>query len=297
MKINDIVVEINRRDVIKRLLIPTSVVGGTLIGNRFLNKNQSEYEKPAKKTELTREQIILKLAQQQANNYYLIKNNIIIPAKSGIKSEVLLTKALVNSKQEKVSVQQTAQFLAQCKAETQDFNELVEDITWKNPVRFFNYFTSKFVQDVKKITSKERELGLKKATEMLSISNEYKQPLIANFIYAHRNGNGSEESGDGWNYRGRGFIHLTGKANYRLYAGSAAVENPDLLMTDINYAINSAIMFWNNKVVKHIRDWSRTDDVSRIVNANLDEKQKELRRSYYQYYLKYLTKNPNLLIK
>jgi putative chitinase len=57
---------------------------------------------------------------------------------------------------------------------------------------------------------------------------EHKPEKIANRAYADRMGNGSEKSGDGWKYRGRGFVQLTGKDNYKQYG----IElNPDKALT------------------------------------------------------------------
>lgn len=69
---------------------------------------------------------------------------------------------------------------------------------------------------------------------------------IANVVYANRMGNGSEASGDGWNYRGRGLIQCTGKAVYQAFSQSAginAVANPDMV-AQVQYAALSAAWFF-----------------------------------------------------
>ncbi len=69
---------------------------------------------------------------------------------------------------------------------------------------------------------------------------------IANRVYANRMGNGDEQSGDGWKYKGRGAIQLTGKNNYEKFSenqGVGFISNPDLVETD--YAFESAIHFFN----------------------------------------------------
>lgn len=71
---------------------------------------------------------------------------------------------------------------------------------------------------------------------------------IANRVYASRMGNGNEASGDGWKFRGRGALQLTGKDNYQAFANSLQkpeiMTNPDLVATD--FAFESAIFFFNN---------------------------------------------------
>lgn len=70
---------------------------------------------------------------------------------------------------------------------------------------------------------------------------------IASLVYANRMGNGDEMSGDGWKYRGRGAIQLTGRANYESfsdYLGVDVVENPDTV-EDL-YAFESALFFFQN---------------------------------------------------
>ena len=97
----------------------------------------------------------------------------------------------------------------------------------------------------------------------LSIAEQYahKPEAIANRIYANRMGNGDEASGDGYKYRGRGPIQLTGKSEYEqfakaMYADDAAtiLDNPDYLHTDINTALMSAIWFWHSRNLNKYAD-------------------------------------------
>lgn len=91
-------------------------------------------------------------------------------------------------------------------------------------------------------------------------ANQYhrKPEMIANVVYANRMGNGNESSGDGWKYRGRGPIQLTGKNNYASFQKSSifqkifgatgidVVRNPELVSDNREIAILSAIWFWES---------------------------------------------------
>lgn len=71
---------------------------------------------------------------------------------------------------------------------------------------------------------------------------------IANRVYANRMGNGSESSGDGWRYRGRGAIQLTGKENYASFersTGFDVVNNPDQVSVDL--AFESAKWYFDTR--------------------------------------------------
>lgn len=79
-------------------------------------------------------------------------------------------------------------------------------------------------------------------------ANQYARnpEAIANIVYASRMGNGSTSSGDGWKYRGRGLIQLTGKFNYQKYAEDndmSLQEAVDYLSTT-DGAVDSAGWFW-----------------------------------------------------
>lgn len=84
-----------------------------------------------------------------------------------------------------------------------------------------------------------------------------KQPeKIANRVYANRMGNGDENSGDGWKYRGRGALQLTGKNNYQSFSNylknPEIMVNPDLVATE--YAFESAMFFFDNNKLWLIAD-------------------------------------------
>jgi putative chitinase len=79
---------------------------------------------------------------------------------------------------------------------------------------------------------------------------------IANRVYASRMGNGDEASGDGWKFRGRGALQLTGKANYEAFAkylgNNEVLENPDLVAT--KYSFESAMFFFERNKLWAICD-------------------------------------------
>ena len=79
---------------------------------------------------------------------------------------------------------------------------------------------------------------------------------IANRVYGSRMGNGDETSGDGWKYRGRGALQLTGKANYEAFSKflnkPEIMTNPDLVSTD--YSFESAIFFFEKNKLWEICD-------------------------------------------
>ena len=101
---------------------------------------------------------------------------------------------------------------------------------------------------------------------------------IANRAYADRMGNGDEASGDGWKYRGRGLIQLTGKDNYAAFsleANNEALTKPDLV-GEVELAALSAGWFWSSKGLNALAD--NKDIVGMTVRVNggtngLDDRQ------------------------
>ena len=93
---------------------------------------------------------------------------------------------------------------------------------------------------------------------------------IANVVYANRLGNGPRESGDGWKYRGRGYIQLTGKDNYaalnRDVPQIPAVTLPDAI-TSAEYAALSAAWFWATQGCNAAADSNNVAIVSSKVNG------------------------------
>lgn len=105
----------------------------------------------------------------------------------------------------------------------------------------------------------------------LEIANQYaKNPKkIANMVYANRMGNRDEASGDGYRFRGRGCIQLTGHANY-YHAGQALGEDfvmqPDLVATP-QYAALSAGFFWNTQKLNQYADTKDLRTMTKKING------------------------------
>jgi putative chitinase len=93
---------------------------------------------------------------------------------------------------------------------------------------------------------------------------------IANRIYANRMGNGDEQSGDGWAYRGRGIIQLTGKANYQAFSkdwGVDVVSQPDLVATDPVLSVASGCWFWQKNNINAAAEADDLNKVTRLING------------------------------
>lgn len=129
-------------------------------------------------------------------------------------------------------------------------------------------------------------LGLSKTfkkyfTSIESANNYARNPiLIANKVYANRMGNGNEQSGDGWNFRGRGFIQITGKDNYLVMSKDTRIDflnNPDLLLQEPN-ALISALWFWSKNKLNNFSDKDDVTTITKKINGGLNgfEHRKEL---------------------
>jgi putative chitinase len=94
---------------------------------------------------------------------------------------------------------------------------------------------------------------------------------IANRAYGNRMGNGPEASGQGWLFRGRGYIQLTGKDNYKQFSdfiGEDCVANPDLVAT--KYPLASAAFFFNRNGIWSVCDQGSSDAVVTAVTKRVN---------------------------
>jgi putative chitinase len=112
---------------------------------------------------------------------------------------------------------------------------------------------------------------------------------IANRVYASRMGNGDEKSGDGWKFRGRGALQLTGKDNYKQFSESLKrpeiLTNPDLVAGEL--AFESAIFFFNKNKLWDICDKGVNDaailSLTKRINGGthgLDDRNEKTKKYY-----------------
>ena len=136
-----------------------------------------------------------------------------------------------------------AHFLAQCGHESGGFRATQENL---------NYSAKGLMGIFKKYFPTE------------AIANAYQRnpQKIANKVYANRMANGDEASGDGYKFRGRGYIQLTGKDNYTQFGkaiGENITANPDVVSG--KYALLSAAWFWSKNGLNKLADGGATDAV------------------------------------
>lgn len=143
-------------------------------------------------------------------------------------------------------------FLAQCGHESANFRAVKENL---------NY------------SADGLNKTFKKYFPTLESAKDYaRQPeRIASKVYANRMGNGNEASKDGFKYLGRGFIQLTGKANYLEFDKSVPediIANPELVAT--KYPLASAAWFWNKNGLNEIADKGATDAVVKSITKRVN---------------------------
>lgn len=146
---------------------------------------------------------------------------------------------------------EVAHFMGQASHESMGFTRLVESLRYTDPEHLDETFS--LVR------------GRADASALITKGPE----AIANRVYAYRNGNGSEASGDGWRHRGRGLFQLTGRNSYERAArdlGHPYDTNPDLVAQPEGAAL-TALWFWKQN---HCGGAALKDDVpavTRIING------------------------------
>jgi putative chitinase len=145
-----------------------------------------------------------------------------------------------------------AHFLAQCGHESGGFRAVQENLNYgaKGLLSIF----SKYFKTIAQATAYER-----------------KPEKIANLVYANRMGNGPESSGDGWKHRGRGYIQLTGKENYKAFDATVPEDitsSPDLVAT--KYALASAAFFFKKNNLWAICDKGSSPEVVTLVTKRVN---------------------------
>ena len=101
-----------------------------------------------------------------------------------------------------------------------------------------------------------------------------KPSQIANRVYANRLGNGNEASGDGWRYRGRGYIQITGRSNYKAYQDSGLcvgnlMAHPEWLCNSPG-RMKSAMWFFMKSGCNELADNDDIEAITRRINGALN---------------------------
>lgn len=145
--------------------------------------------------------------------------------------------------------ERAAMFLAQCGHESAGFTALLENLNYSAEalVKVFpKYFNTNTAQQYAR-----------------------KPQAIANKVYANRMGNGDEASGDGWKFRGHGFIQLTGKMNITAFANSISmpVDAALELMTAPSGALQAACWFWQVNKLNRFADTKDVKGCTKAING------------------------------
>lgn len=155
---------------------------------------------------------------------------------------------IIFDKYEINTILRISHFLAQCAHESGNFSVKQENLN----------YSAKRLQEV---------FGRYFTTHAKALLYERKPVKIASLVYGNRMGNGNEQSLEGYKYKGRGYIQLTGKNNYLLFDKSLnesgleidIIGNPDLVAT--TYPLISAAWFFNKNNLNEIADLGGTKEI------------------------------------
>lgn len=162
-------------------------------------------------------------------------------------------------------------FLSQCAHESGDFKHVSENLSYSLEA-LLRVFPKYFNID--------------------NVEHYVHQPVeIASRVYANRMGNGDEASGEGWLYRGRGYMQLTGKDNYTLFDATVndnIAINPEMVAT--KYPLESAAWFWNSRKLNDLADTGSDQqvvaEITKKINGGyngLEDRQRRFSELYNEY--------------
>jgi putative chitinase len=168
--------------------------------------------------------------------------------------------------------QRIAAFVSQCSYESGQFLTLVENL---------NYTAQRLVEVFPRYFP----------TIESALPYEHHPELLANKVYSNRMGNSDEASGQGYMFRGRGLIQLSGRANYYqcsidLYDDDTLILDPDKLLT-IPGAIYSGVWFWNKNKLNELADVGNIQQITKTINGGISSYPQRL--SLYNKYLKIIS--------
>ncbi|KLT48618.1 glycoside hydrolase family 19 protein [Pasteurella multocida] len=143
---------------------------------------------------------------------------------------------------------QQAMFLAQCGHESAGFSTFSENLNYSE-YALLRVFRKYFNETTAKQYARN-------------------QQMIANRVYANRMGNGDERSGDGWRYRGRGIIQITGKNNYTAFKSWLGRDiQLDDIANNLDLAVKVGVWFW---LANDLAQINSVEKATRRVNGGLN---------------------------
>lgn len=134
------------------------------------------------------------------------------------------------------TIERVSMFVGQCAVESIEFNVMTENLNYSQ-TGLLRVFRKYFDANSAKAYARQPE-------------------KIANRVYANRMGNGPESSGDGWKFRGHGFIQLTGRYNHTLFADSMkmSIEEELSYIKTLEGSLRAACFFWANNDLNRYAD-------------------------------------------